>query len=300
MCVSACVCITCIYAAYIYSSDLCFEHNICAKLISTDTQQTVKDIKLDQRHSTQPIVQSTAKTDATVPRKSESHVQERFLKPPKKPGDYHHFVYESIVPATLQSDDAGKRPSIKHSPSLSKIEEEEDGAEDISASSGEADTTVPLKPPVKFTSLQEFSSQRIIKSPKLAAIEEESVKSSSPESTSCSPTAVNCSVMQSLMDQKIEHASRDDDRDAVPVEVDDNSDLGSVSLDPAIWSDSDAEEITNIEESPQPSQLQAKVEEKIVTPAVKAIGSVRLCLCVCLLVYSMCACVEKLLAISVS
>ena len=147
-----CVC-TCIYTVYIYSSDLCFEHNICAKLISTDTQRTtVRDTELDQRHSTQPTVQSAAKTDVTAPQKSENHAQERFLKPPKKPGDYHHFVYESIVPATLQSDDAGKRPSIKHSPSLSKIEEEEeDGAGDISASSEEADTTVPLKSPMKFT-----------------------------------------------------------------------------------------------------------------------------------------------------
>ena len=269
---------------------MCFEHNICAKLISTDTQQTaVRDTELNQRPSAQPTVQSTTKTDVTTPQKSENHAQERFLKPPKKPGDYHHFVYESIVPATLQSDDAGKRPSIKHSPCLSKIEEEEDGARDISASSEEADTTVPLKSPMKFTFLQEFSSQHIVKSPKLAAIEEESMKSS-PESTSCSPTAVNRSVMQSLMDQKIEHASRGDDREAMPVEVDDNSDLGSVSLDPAIWSDSEAEEITNTEESPQPSKLQAKVEEKIVTPAMKAIGSVCLCVCVCVCVCCVCVC----------
>ena len=204
-------------------------------------------------------------------------MQEKFLKP-KKSGDYHHFVYESIVPATTQSltgDDAGRRPSIKRSPSLSKIEEEDSA----SNTSEEAGPTVPLKPPVRFTSLQDFS-QHIIKSPLLSAIEEESSVSSSPVSNSCSPTTLNRGIMQSLMDQKIEHASRDDGVNAAPVDIDDNSDLGSVSLDPALWSDSDAEQITNTEESPQPSKQQSKLEEKDITPAMKAIGSV--CMCVCI------------------
>ena len=238
-------------------------------------------------------MQSTVKTDTTC-QKSENHVQEKYRKP--TPGDYHHFIYESIVPATtqlLKADDGGRMPSIKRSPSLSKIEEE-DSASNTSACSEEAVPPIPLKPPVKFTSLQDFS-QHIIKSPLLSVIEEESIKgsvSSSPDSTYCTPTAVNRGIMQSLIDQKIEHASRDDVENAVAVEVDDNSDLGSVSLDPAIWSDSDNEQITNTEESPQPSKQMSKLEKDI-TPAMKAIGSVcvymlcrlsvclSVCLCVC-------------------
>ena len=272
---------------------MCFEHNLCAKLTSSDTLHTTRDNEQqEQLHSTKPTTQSTVKTDSTAPKRSERHIQEKLRKPTA--GDYHHFIYESIVPATTQSlkaDDAGRRPSIKRSPTLSKIEEE-DSASNTSACSEEAGPTVPLKPPVKFTSLQDFS-QHIIKSPLLAAIEEESIRgsvSSTPDSTSCSPTAVNRGIMQSLMDQKIEHASRDDGGNAVAVEIDDNSDLGSVSLDPAIWSDSDNEQITNTEESPQPSKQHGELVEKDITPAMKAIGSVCVCVCVCVCVRA-CACV---------
>lgn len=254
---------------------MCFEHNLCAKLTALDTPQTTTTKNNEQQEQVLPSVPSE---DTKSPQKSESPVQEKLLKP-KKSGDYTHFIYESILPATqsLKVEDGSRRPSIKRSPSLSKIEEE-DSASNTSACSEEAvaDTSVPLKPPVKFTSLQDFS-HHIIKSPLLAAIEEESIKSSassSPCSTSCSATALNRGIMQSLMDQKIEHASRHDDETAAPLDIDVNSDLDSVSLDPAIWSDSDAEQITNTEESPLPSKQRSKLEEKHSTPAMNAIGSV--------------------------
>ena len=260
------------YNCSFYSSNLCFEHNLCAKLTSPDTSQTsTKTNELQEQ-----VLHSVPSKDAKTPQKLESSVQEKFLKP-KKSGDYTHFIYESILPATqsLKVDDGDRRPSIKRSPSLSKIEEE-DSVSNTSACSDEAVTSVPLKPPVKFTSLQDFS-HHIIKSPLLAAIEEESVKSSassSPCSTSCSATALNRGIMQSLMDQKIEHASRHDDDHTAPLDIDVNSDLGSVSLDPAIWSDSDAEQITNTEESPLASKRHSKLKEKHATPAMNAIGSV--------------------------
>ena len=252
---------------------MCFEHNLCAKLTSPDTSQTNSEDNELQEEVLPHVVPSK---DTKSPQKSESPIQEKLVKL-KKPGDYTHFIYESILPATqsLKVDDGGRRASIKRSPSLSKIEEE-DSASDTSACSGETSPLVPLKPPVKFTSLQDFS-HRIIKSPLLAAIEEESVKSStspSPCSTPYSATTLNRGIMQSLMDQKIEHASRHDDEGTAPIGIDVSSDLDSVSLDPAIWSDSDAEQITNTEESPLPSKQFSKLEEKHDTPAMNAIGSV--------------------------
>lgn len=267
-----------IFCYTFYSSDLCFEHNLCTQLISNDALQITRDN--EQQKQLLSSLQSTIKEDTKIPQKSESHIEEKLLKP-KKSGDYSHFIYEPIVPATqlLSKDDSGRRSSIKHSPSLSKIEEE-DSVSNTSVCSDKVDTSVPLKlPPVKLAPLQDFPHQ-IIKSPLLAAIEEETIGSSissSPSSVSCSPTTVNRGIMQSLMDQKIEHASRDDVWNATPLEADVNSDLSSVSLDPAIWSDSEAEQITITEESPK---QQGKLEEKDITPAMKAIGSVRVFVCV--------------------
>lgn len=253
---------------------MCFEHNLCAKLTSNDTTQTTGDDK--QQELLLSIVQSTVGHDVKMPQKSESDLQEKLVKL-KKSGDYTQFIYEPIVPAaqSLRADNTGKRPSIKRSPSLSKIEEE-DNASNTSACSEEAGSSAPLKlSPVKLMPLQDFPYQ-LIQSPMLAAIEEESVKSSSvsssPVSVPCSPTTVNRGIMQSLMDQKIEHASKDDDENDTPLDIDVNSDLGSVSLDPAIWSDSEAEQITITEESPQPSKQQEEID---ITPAMKAVGSVR-------------------------
>lgn len=260
------------------SSDLCFEHKLCAQLTSSDPLQTVKDNE-QQKLLLSSVQSVTVKNDVQTPQKSETRVQEKLLKP-KKSGDFSHFVYESIIPATqsLSQDDSGRRPSIKHSPSLSKIEEE--SPSNTSACSEEAGHLVRSKlSPVKLMPLQDLP-QHIIKSPHLAAIEEESSGntpiSTSPNNVSCSPTTVNRGIMQSLMDQKIENASRDENRNGTPPDVEVNSDLASVSLDPAIWSDSDPEQVTNVEDSPQPSshRLSVKMAEKDITPAMKAIGSV--------------------------
>lgn len=259
---------------------MCFEHNLCVKLTSPDTPQDK-----GQQEQLPSDIHSIINKGTKTPQKSERHVQEITLKPiAKKTGDYTHFIYESILPATqsLTVDDNGRRPSIKRSPSLSNIEEEEDSASNTSACSEEAYPSMPLRSPVKFTSLQDFS-HHVMKSPLLAVIEEESIRSSvssSPNSTSCSPTTLNRGIMQSLMDRKIEHASRDDTENTAPLDIDVNSDLDSVSLDPAIWSDSEAEQITNTGESPLPSIQQDKLQEKEVTPAMKAIGSVRMLVCV--------------------
>jgi len=263
---------------------LCFEHNLCTQLVSNDAQQIIRDN--EQQNKLFSSLHSTDKEDAKTPQRSESHVEEKLLKP-KRSVDYSHLIYEPIVPVTqsVGKDDSGKKPSIKRSPSLSKIEEEDS----VSNASEKADSPMPSKlPPVKVMPLQDFP-HHIIKSPLLAAIEEESIGSSvssSPKSVSCSPTTVNRGIMQSLMDQKIEHASRDDDWNATPLEADLNSDLSSVSLDPAIWSDSEAEQITITEESPRLSKQQSKLEEKEITPAMKAIGSV------CILVFPYCVSVQ--------
>jgi len=225
----------------------------------------------------------------------------KYASSPKK--TFSHFINESIIPPSkpLSDEDdmtcAGRKPFIICSPSLSKIEEEGSTISSPSVHSEETNRFGTLQLPVVTTrsppldfSHQHYLSPSISKtlSPALSKIEEEdesnlnsSVSSSENTSMSCSPTTVNQGIMQALMDQKIEHASKDFNHNTNPP-CDVNSDLSSVSLDPAIWSDSEGELTGGLDETGSglrdhsSSNQRNKQGMKETTPAMRAVGSVRL------------------------
>ena len=271
------------YHGYFHSSDLYFEYTLCTQLTSSDETRT--DGELCQDHETLPSNLPTLRVPV-----------EKYLQK-KKSSNHAHLVYEAMIPPSkplVKKDDdssAGQKPSIKLSPCLSKIEEE--GSTISSSPSVHSDdtshfVTLELPPIVSTSPPVKFSHQRL--SPALSKIEEEdetclssSASPSESNSMSYSPTTVNQGVMQALMDQKIEHASKDFNGSTTPP-CDVNSDLSSVSLDPAIWSDSEGEmnggvggAASGLREHSSSNQ-RSKQREKDITPAMRAVGSV--CFCV--------------------
>ena len=264
---------------YFYSSDLYCEYTLCTQLTSSGV--TRPDEGLNQEH------QTSFSNLPTLHVPTEKHTSGH-----NKTSTFSHLMYESMIPPSkplIGEDDAncsGRRPSIKRSPSLPKIEEEGSTISSPSVHSEDANRFVTLQLPAVTTTSPpvDFSHHHL--SPVLSKIEEEderslnsSASSSENTSMSCSPTTVNQGIMQALMDQKIEHASKDFNGNTTPP-CDVNSDLNSVSLDPAIWSDSEGELTGGLDEpgsdlrDNSSSKQRSKQREKEITPAMRAIGSV--------------------------
>jgi len=252
----------------------------------TSSDATVSDEGLSQQHKSSFSDMPTLCVPA-----------EKYTSSAKKSSTFSHLMYESMVPKPLIDEDdttcAGRKLSIKRSPSLPKIEEEGSTISSPSVHSEETNhlqlsAVTTTSPPVDFS--QHYLSPLLLKtlSPVLSKIEEEdesnlnsSISSSESTSISCSPTTVNQGIMQALMDQKIEHASKDFNGNAtLPCDV--NSDLSSVSLDPAIWSDSEGELTGGLDEPGNDSRNHSSCNQrnkqrmKEITPAMRAVGSVRL------------------------